>query len=370
MNRAGFLTGFWTGAGLALAVSAASGQDLPDLSQRAAALIAAGTALEDAALSTPDRVAAVTMAIARYEAAQASLRAGLRDNVLAQAVLEARIAAGVEQRAALVAALVRLAPLAGGGAVLHPDGPVATARAGMLMADLVPQLDRQAETLGTEAQALSEMTDRQESALAALADGLDRLQTARITAVAAAARAAGPGTTDRAVLEALARDAATLESLAASLPRASAAEQSPPQAAPLPVRGTVLRGYGEADAAGVARPGWVLSTEPGALVQAPFGASVLYAGPVQGPGQVIVLEPAAEHLLILAGLGDLLVVSGAVVSAGAGLGFSGSASAGSHTNAIAETERTGTHRTDTLYMEARTRDGPVDPAGWFARQED
>jgi septal ring factor EnvC (AmiA/AmiB activator) len=60
---------------------------------------------------------------------------------------------------------------------------------------------------------------------------------------------------------------------------------------PLPVLGTVLRRFDEADAAGVARPGPGAATRPNALATTPWPASVRYAGPLLDYGNVIILEP-------------------------------------------------------------------------------
>ena len=48
---------------------------------------------------------------------------------------------------------------------------------------------------------------------------------------------------------------------------------------PLPVFGAILRRPGEADAAGVSRPGLTLATRPRALVTAPWPATIRYLGP-------------------------------------------------------------------------------------------
>ena len=64
---------------------------------------------------------------------------------------------------------------------------------------------------------------------------------------------------------------------------------------PLPVKGTILRRAGEADAAGITRPGIVIATRPHALVTTPAPATVRYRGPLLDYGNVIILEPQAGY---------------------------------------------------------------------------
>jgi septal ring factor EnvC (AmiA/AmiB activator) len=132
----------------------------------------------------------------------------------------------------------------------------------------------------------------------------------------------------------------------------------------LPVRGNVLRRFGEADAAGVVRPGLVVASRPSALVTAPWPATIRYAGPLHDYGNVIILEPETNYLLTIAGLGDLLVEAGQLVTEGAALalmpGETGGADdlilPGAGTSLLSET----------LYLELRSGGEAVDPAGWFA----
>lgn len=81
---------------------------------------------------------------------------------------------------------------------------------------------------------------------------------------------------------------------------------------PLPVYGTLLRRAGEADAAGIVRPGILIATRPAALVTAPWPATIRYRGPLLDYGNVMILELAAGYLLILAGLGTVYGETGDV----------------------------------------------------------
>lgn len=71
-----------------------------------------------------------------------------------------------------------------------------------------------------------------------------------------------------------------------------------------PVAGCFLRQAGEADAAGIARPGLVTAAEAGAPVTAPAPApgTLCVAGPLLHYGNVIIMEPVPELLAVFAGL--------------------------------------------------------------------
>ena len=134
---------------------------------------------------------------------------------------------------------------------------------------------------------------------------------------------------------------------------------------PLPVRATPLRGFEETDAAGVRRAGLILATAPGAPVAAPWSATVRYAGPLLDYGNVIILEPQAGYLLVLAGLGDLFAAEGSVVAPGTVLGVMPGGPTAREAYFVAVAQAGGANRSETLYMELRDGGVPVDPAPWF-----
>ncbi|MEM1360875.1 MAG: hypothetical protein AAGF94_04075 [Pseudomonadota bacterium] len=340
------------------------------LAERAEALTAAAEALV-AAQSTTAKSAALTDAIAQYEAAQAALRAELRATALRLEELSASQDADQDRSDSLVAALIRLGPATEDTGLLHPQGGLATARAGLVIAGLLPELRAALAAHQADAAELAALRHAQETALQTLSEGLSALQEARNAAIGAARSRRVKTPELQAVAEAAARDAGSLEDLANTLRMApGTGAVAPPQATRLPVRGQILRAYEEPDAAGIRRPGWVVATDSQALVQAPFTATVLYAGPLKGRGLVVVLEPSPGHMLILTGLGALLSATGEVVTTGDGLGFTGSSPDGTDIIRTRFRDPAGTSRPDTLYIEARTRDGPVDPSGWFATHED
>ena len=139
----------------------------------------------------------------------------------------------------------------------------------------------------------------------------------------------------------------------------------------LPVLGSLLRGYGQADAAGIARPGLVLATSPAALVTTPWPATIRYLGPLLDYGNVMILEPSDGYLMVLAGLGTLYGKVGDVLPQGSPVGLMGGAAPGGAEPGGAEflasaPQGSGEGRTETLYMELRLGAEPIDPTDWFA----
>jgi septal ring factor EnvC (AmiA/AmiB activator) len=135
---------------------------------------------------------------------------------------------------------------------------------------------------------------------------------------------------------------------------------------PLPVRGTLLRRAGEADAAGIRRPGLLIATRPAALVTAPWPATLRYRGPLLDYGNVMIVEPASGYLLVLAGMKTVFGETGDVIESGAPLGLMGGTETDGPLFPAEGQEGGGTGRTETLYIELRHGKEPLDPGPWFA----
>jgi len=105
-------------------------------------------------------------------------------------------------------------------------------------------------------------------------------------------------------------------------------------------------------------------------VTAPFAATVRYTGALLDLGQVIVLEPQTDVLLILSGVETVYVDAGFVVQKDAPLAVMGGVEPQEATNASLDTQGTGTNRSETLYIEIRENNAPVDPAQWFQTDKD
>ncbi|EPX79764.1 Peptidase, M23/M37 family [Salipiger mucosus DSM 16094] len=257
--------------------------------------------------------------------------------------------------------------------MLHPAGPVGTARSGMLLASVTPALEARARELRAELEEMTALRALQESAADTLEEGLRGVQEARTDlSQAVSDRTDLPRrfTEDPVKTAILIASTETLEGFASGLSEIAEGEPRtnplPPVndrkgALPLPVQGQVLRRAQEADAAGVQRPGIVVATRPHALVTTPTAATVRYSGPLLDYGLVTILEPQPDLLFVLAGLDTVYATAGEVLPEGAPVGLMG----GQGGDASPSGEGAGAGRTETLYVEVRQGDAPVDPLSWF-----
>jgi septal ring factor EnvC (AmiA/AmiB activator) len=360
---------------LALCAAPAAAQDDPAALAGAAMerLDAAAESLE-AARGRRDRVAALTETVRAYEDGLAALRAGLRAAIRHERALTAAFEARSEEVSRLLGVLASIERAPAPLLLLHPAGPLGTARSGLVLAEITPALQREAEMLRrdlAEITALREVQSAAEARLAAARNGVQQARTALSQAIADRTDLPPPYVGDPEGMRALLQAADTLAAFADGLgalaaPDAPAGGLAPARGAlPLPVIGTILRGFEEADAAGVARPGLVVATRPGALVTAPMAATIRYVGPLLDYGNVMILEPEADTLMVLAGLGALYGEAGQVVERGDPLGLMG----GPTERAVPDASPalpSGASLSETLYIEIRVGTRPANPADWFA----
>ncbi|MCU0855185.1 MAG: peptidoglycan DD-metalloendopeptidase family protein [Rhodobacteraceae bacterium] len=321
----------------------------------------------------PDRVAALTGTVRAYERGLAILRDALREAALRERALREKFDTEAETLAQFLGTLETMSRSPEATVLLHPAGALGTARASMLMAEAAPAMAAEADRIRAELEELEVLVLLRETSIETLEDGLAAAQAAR-TALgdAAADRAGTPNPTEEAIVLALLNGADTLDAFASSLTSAEAGEVGADAFSaargrlPLPVNGVLLAGYGAADAAGVARPGLLLAAAPRALVSAPFPGTVRYAGPLLDYGNVIILEPEAGYLLVLAGLGDLYAATGTVVRQDDPLGLMSGQDEAAQGNLIAGPDAGSRPRPETLYIELRANGATEDPAPWFA----
>ena len=320
----------------------------------------------------PDRIVALGRAVSVYEAALATLRAGVadagaREEALALALSDRRV-----EIARLLGALEAVSRTPPPAQALHPQGPVGAARAAAMMARLTPALQAEATALAEDLAELRDARDLHAQGSVELAGSLAALNAARAELVAEVVKAGAQTAPEVSpALMTMARDSETLSALAAALAASANAPVPPSPADPgaamqWPVAGTILGRFKEADAAGVHRPGIVVGAPPLSLVSAPADAMVRYAGPFLDYGYVVVLEPEAGTLVVLAGLARLQVATGAAVRRGEPLGLLGGRSLDVEEYVMQPEADTGAGGSETLYIEVRQGQGPVDPEPLFA----
>ncbi len=330
----------------------------------AAAALRTATANLKAASDRQDRMAALSETIFAIEGGMAALRGNMREVAVQEATILTRLKSRESEIATLFETLLLIERSPEPTLLLHPMGPMGTARSGMLMSGLTPGLTDQVDRLRTDLEDLRSLQFLQTDAQDIMQEALQAAQLARIDlAQAISDRTETPMrfTADPTKVALLIATTETLDSFAQGLGDIALEEEvaiaiDPASLfgeLPLPVVGRVLRKFDEQDAAGIQRPGMVLVTEPGALVKSPAAATVRYQGPLLDYGQVVILEPATNLLLVFAGMGQIFAQTGEVVNKGAPIGLMSDSIGGS---ALAQ---------DTLYIEVREVQTPVDPAEWF-----
>lgn len=349
---------------------------------------AAGQLLENASVqlneaeSARDRVRALTQTVQAYEAGLSAMRAGLRRAAIRESQLRAQLEARDAEIAQLLAVLQTLTPDKAPTAFLHPDGPNGTARAGMLLAELTPTLNQRAEGLRRDLSDVENLRLLQQQAAAQLQSGLTEVQTARAALNQAMAnRTDLPQrfTNDPVRTAILIASSETLDAFSSGLANIVTDDTgwTPPDiedeigTLPMPARGLILARAGEADAAGITRPGILLATRPGALVIAPTAATLRYVGPLLDFGTVTILEPRPGTLIVLAGMGVSYGQTGQIIAAGTPLGLMGGLPGPTEANALSTRgEGGGAEASETLYIEVRQDNVPLDPLTWFSTDKD
>jgi septal ring factor EnvC (AmiA/AmiB activator) len=342
--------------------------------------------LEDAALQLDaaggarDRVRALTGTIQAFEIGLAAMRTGLRQAAIREAQLSARLEARDGEIGQLLAVLQSIGTTTP-TALLHPDGPTGTARAGLLLAELTPALNQRADRLRRDLEDVQTLRTLQTDAEERLRASLTAVQEARAAlnqAMAERTELPKRFTEDPVSTAVLIASTETLDGFASGLSQIVTNEdinvQTPVNiegqigALPLPVQSLVLRGMNEADAAGVKRPGLLLAARPRAIVTSPTAATIRYQGPLLDFGNVMILEPRADTLFVLAGLETVYGETGQVIAAGAPIGLMGGPEVGGELST--DGDGTGAARSETLYIEVRQDNVPQDPASWFKTDKD
>ncbi|MDV7270556.1 peptidoglycan DD-metalloendopeptidase family protein [Thioclava sp. A2] len=367
-----------------LSASAAVASPAADVALQAADDLRAAIGALDAAQTKKDRVAALTETIGAYEAGLGALRDGLRRAAIREREIRTQFDAKSEEIGRLLGVMSTMEQSEGPLLLLHPTGPLGSARSGMVLSSVTPALQSEANKLKSGLNEIQTLRELQQSAAATLNAGLQSVQDARTAlSQAVSERSALPGRyiEEPEDLRQLVESADTLEGFAVGLSDLDTDIGAPMEdfegamgGLPLPVIGSVLRRFDEADAAGIRRKGLILATAPLALVRAPWPATIRYRGPLLDYGNVMILEPSEGYLLVLAGLGTVYGETGDVLAAGDAVGLMGGRDAVA-SEFGADFVRSaqlggGAGRSETLYLELRQGGEPVNPSAWFAQTKD
>ena len=363
-------------------VSMACAQDsLADQARAAAAQLQEARSTLERTTSTKNRVKALTQTIASFENGLAVMRDSLRLIASQKRSVQERLDQQEVAYSQLLGVLLSIDKSPVQAQIIHPDGPLTTARSSMLVADILPALQAKVSVLRADMDELSYLSDLQVQVVEDLQTGLNNLQTARTELSRAITDRTDIPTRfieDPAQTAILLAASDTLDIFADGIEMIALNEvtTSLPSISdrigtlPLPVVGRVVRYYGEADAAGIKRSGIIVATSPEAIVTSPTAATIRYVGPLLDYGLVSMIEPQNGTLFVFAGLGQVFGTIGQVIPAGSPIGVMGGNSQTIDSILEQSEKGTGVVRSETLYIEVRQDKEPQDPLIWFRTIEE
>ncbi len=122
----------------------------------------------------------------------------------------------------------------------------------------------------------------------------------------------------------------------------------------MPVRGRLVRLYGERTRADMRSRGIAIEASGGGQVVAPYDGEVVFAGPFRGYGQLLIIAYGEGYHLLLAGLSKIDCVVGQWLLAGEPVGVMGPSESGN----------------PQLYIELRHNGDPINPLPWMAARDE
>lgn len=365
---------------LAAPVQASEVNDAAEDAARAAEQLRAAAGMLSQALSADDQVVALTRMIRAYEQGLSALRDGLRRAGIREQEIRGEWESRRDRLGRALGVMMAMEGSPETLMLLHPAGPESTARAGMVIGAVAPALQAEAEGLKAGLDEIATVRSLQQASADTLAQGLGQVQEARrLLASAVTDRSSMPARflEDPKELQALVASADSLDAFASGISSLEG-DVGPPMAdfegakgaLPLPAFGRILRQSGEADAAGVSRPGIVIATAPAALVTTPWPATIRYRGPLLDYGNVMIVEPARGYLLVFAGLKQVFGETGDVLATGEPIGLMGGSEAPAQEFGAEFVQNAarggGAGQTESLYIELRKGKEVLDPMQWFA----
>lgn len=132
---------------------------------------------------------------------------------------------------------------------------------------------------------------------------------------------------------------------------------------PLPVNGTLQRGFGSSDGFGGTEKGLFIATRSEAIVTSPCDGWVSFAGPYRSYGQLLIINAGQGYHIILAGMDKINVNVGQFILAGEPVAVMG----GGSVRAAAAIALGAVQ--PILYVEFRKDGVAIDPGPWWAKPE-
>lgn len=319
-------------------------------------------------LDVRKKMVAAASSIQEQEESLDRLEQKLAEFEAQQSLMKKRLEVRKAQRMRVLAALQSLAFKPTEALLAQPLAPQDTLRSALLLREAVPQLEYSTEGLRKDLNKVASLTTAIRAQYAQIKTMTQRLDEKRrgmnvLIKKKSQLQTAFASESSRAKTRAenLAKQAGDLKELLAKLEadskrRAAVSKDTGmPTGAfmaakgriPYPVKGNIIKKYGELTEAGVTSRGITIRTRPNAQVISPYDGTVLFAGPFRGYGQLIIIEHGDGYHTLLAGIGRLDTSVGQSLLAGEPVGIM-----------VAQSK-------PTLYIELRKNGQPINPAGWL-----
>lgn len=137
----------------------------------------------------------------------------------------------------------------------------------------------------------------------------------------------------------------------------------------LPVNGTKIHDFGDADGTGSSEKGISISARAGAQVTAPCDGWVVYAAPYRSYGQLLILNVGGGYHVLLAGMDRITVDPGQFVLTGEPVAVMGNGTRIASNSAPASSSVVGAPQ-PVLYIEFRKDGASIDSSPWWAATDE
>lgn len=321
--------------------------------------------------STKGRMVEIGKSVLKNERTLQNLEKRISDLEQEQSTMEEALHSDRQSIARLVLALERIERVPPEALIARPGAPLKTAQSAMLMRDIIPAIHRQAAALKLTLTNLEVVTidlkAKREKALEASVE----LKAEHDTLASLVKKREALFASTHIDLEErqqevkrISAQASNLQDLVSRLDSQRKQEEAPKQRkavssvpipaagnAQLPISGVLTVRYDEPDMFGAPSKGVTIEGRAGALVVAPMGGVVRFAGPFKNYGNMVILEHKNGYHSLIAGLEKIDTLVGQSVSAGEPLGL---------LHATVSGEK------PALYYELRLNGHPVNPSQKFA----
>ena len=301
--------------------------------------------LEEQLDSTKTRLVELAKSIQANENTLQSLEDRITDLESEQSSIQTNLNNDRRSIARLILALERIRRVPPEALIAKPGAPLKTAQSAMLMEDIIPALNKQAEalkinllnletvtqdlktkkdkalkaseTLNTEHSKLSKLTKKREKLYASTHKDLKE-QEKSVQRISAQAKNLQDLVKK---LENNQRRERTRNQVRKAVLTPSYDTIPTPGQAQLPVSGVIRTSYNEKDSFGAPSKGLSIEGRGGALVVAPMGGIIRFAGHFKNYGNMVIIEHKKGYHSLIAGLEKIDTVVGHTISVGEPLGL-------------------------------------------------